>query len=126
MKYLIYLTLPCLVIAQTSFITPMEYASQLYKNPRGIGCQHCHGDAGEGKLIANFIDKKKKKSFRGPAINELGFEKFYKSLNTIKRGMPRYFLTKKEVQALYLYLHRDELKKKKENTQKKEDAAIAK
>lgn len=124
MKYLIYLTLPCLVVAQTSFITPMEYASQLYKNPRGIGCQRCHGDDGEGKLIANYIHKKKKKSFHVPAINELGFKKFYKALNTTKRGMPRYFLTKKEVQALYLYLHRDELKKEK--NEKKEDSTVAK
>jgi len=107
MKYiiLIYLALP--LVAQTSFITPMEYASQLYKNPRGIGCNHCHGENGEGKLVATYIHKKEKKEFRGPAINGMNFKEFYKALNKRKRGMPSYFLTKKEVQALYLYLNQE-------------------
>ena len=104
MKYLLFLAIPFLLGASSSFITDMEYASQLYKNPRGIGCQHCHGNKGEGKLIANYIHKKEKKSFRGPQINKMSFAAFHKALNDRKRGMPRYFLTKKEVQALYLYL----------------------
>ncbi|MEA3371063.1 MAG: cytochrome c [Campylobacterota bacterium] len=88
----------------------MEYASQLYKNPRGIGCQHCHGQNGEGKLIANYVHKNEKKSFSGPAINKMDFAAFHKALNDRKRGMPRYFLTKKEVQALYLYLQENNKK----------------
>ena len=104
MKYILFLTTPFLLFATSSFITPIEYASQLYKNPRGIGCHHCHGENGEGKLIANYIHKKEKKSFSGPAINKMSFAEFHQALNDRKRGMPRYFLTKKEVQALYLYL----------------------
>ncbi len=104
MKYILFLVMPLFLVASSSFITPIEYASQLYKNPRGIGCHHCHGEYGEGKLIANYIDKKKKKSFRGPSINKMSFASFHQALNERKRGMPRYFLTKKEVQALYLYL----------------------
>ncbi len=104
MKYILFFTLPLLLGASSSFITDMEYASQLYKNPRGIGCQHCHGNNGEGKLIANYIHKKEKKSFSGPVINKMSFAAFHQALNDRKRGMPRYFLTKKEVQALYLYL----------------------
>ena len=87
--------IPFFLTASSSFITDMEYASQLYKNPRGIGCQHCHGDYGEGKLIANYIHKKEKKSFSGPVINKMNFAAFYQALGDRKRGMPRYFLTKK-------------------------------
>jgi len=107
MKYIILMFLTFPLIAETTFITPMEYASQLYKNPRGIGCQHCHGDNGEGKLVATYTHKKEKKEFRGPAINGMDFTKFYNALNKRKRGMPRYFLTKKEVQALYLYINQE-------------------
>jgi hypothetical protein len=82
----------------------MEYASSLYKNPRGIGCYKCHGDSGEGRLVAKYIHKKETKTFGGPAINSIDFNGFYKALNTRKNGMPRYFLTTKEIQALYFYL----------------------
>ncbi len=113
MRYILFLLLPFLLFASSDFITPMEYASQLYKNPRGIGCQECHGDKGEGKLIATYIHKNKKKSFRGPQINNVPFSEFYKTLNRRTKGMPRYFLTDQEIKALYLYLH----PKKEENAQ---------
>jgi len=112
MKYILYLTTPLLLFSSSTFITPMEYASQLYKNPRGIGCQSCHGEHGEGKVIANYIHKKKKKSFIGPPINNIAFNEFYRVLNQRKRGMPRYFLTIQEIQALYFYLHKNDKKKK--------------
>lgn len=104
---------PLLLVAASTFITPMEYASQLYKNPRGIGCQSCHGDNGEGKIIANYVHKDKKKSFIGPQINNIAFSEFYRVLNKRKRGMPRYFLTTQEIKALYFYLHKNDKKKKK-------------
>ncbi|WP_373002394.1 cytochrome c [Sulfurimonas sp.] len=104
MRFFLLFAFPYFLFGATSFITPLEYASQLYKNPRGIGCHHCHGEKGEGKLVASYIHKKKKKTFEGPAINRLDFNTFYKALDKRKNGMPRYFLTKKEVQALYLYL----------------------
>ena len=107
MKSIILILLPYYLYSQTTFITPIEYASQLYKNPRGIGCQHCHGNNGEGRLVATYVHKKVKKEFRGPAINSMDFKEFYKALNKRKKGMPSYFLTKKEVQALYLYLHQE-------------------
>ena len=84
----------------------MEYASSLYKNPRGIGCQLCHGDNGEGKIVATYVHKKKKKSFAPPAINDMNFRDFYIALNVRKKGMPRYFLTKSEIKALYYYLQK--------------------
>jgi hypothetical protein len=104
MRLFLLFLFPLYLFGATSFITPMEYASQLYKNPRGIGCHHCHGERGEGKIVATYIDKKKKKNFEGPVINKLDFEVFYKALNKRKKGMPRYFLTKKEIEALYFYL----------------------
>ena len=113
MKYILFLTIPFFLFASSSFITDMEYSSQLYKNPRGIGCQHCHGNKGEGKLIANYMHKKEKKSFSGPAINKMSFAAFHQALNNRKSGMPRYFLTKKEVQALYLYLQENNKTEKK-------------
>lgn len=113
MRYIIFVFLPIYLFAEASFITPMEYASQLYKNPRGIGCQHCHGENGEGRLVATYMHKKEKKTFEGPVINNLDFKQFYKALEKRKRGMPRYFLTKKEVQALYLFLHQEKKNVKK-------------
>ncbi len=105
MKKLLLFVFPFLLLAETTFITPMEYAAQLYKNPRGIGCQHCHGKKGEGKLIAKYIHKDEKKTFEGPAINNLDFDLFYKALSKRKKGMPRYFLTLQEIKALYLFVH---------------------
>jgi len=106
MKYILLLILPYLLFAQSSFITPMEYASSFYKNPRGIGCQKCHGNKGNGKLVATYTYKNKKRYFRGPKINNMDFKKFYIALNSRQRGMPRYYLTKGEVQALYLFLNK--------------------
>jgi mono/diheme cytochrome c family protein len=112
MKIFILFFLPLALFAKSSFITADEYAAQLYKNPRGIGCQHCHGESGQGKLIAEYVHKKKKKSFQGPSIDSVTYRAFYVALNERKKGMPRYFLTDKEIEALYLHVH-------KENTQKK-------
>jgi mono/diheme cytochrome c family protein len=95
-------------MAKTTFITPMEYASQLYKNPRGIGCQNCHGLNGEGKVVAKYMHKNIKKVFKGPAINDIEYKTFYEKLNKRNKGMPRYFLTTKEIKALYMYLHKDD------------------
>ena len=113
MKYILFLFIPFVLYAQTSFITPSEYASQLYKNPRGIGCNLCHGSKGEGKLIAKYIHKKEKKSFIGPVINNLQYSKFYKTLNSRNKGMPRYFLTDKEIKALFFYLKQENKNKLK-------------
>jgi len=110
MKYLLFLLLPLYLYGTSSFITPIEYAAQLYKNPRGIGCNNCHGENGEGKLIAKYKHKGVEKSFRGPAINSIKYSAFYKALNKRKNGMPRYFLTDKEIQALFLHLHQNEKK----------------
>ena len=112
-KHLFFFLFPLYLSATSSFITPTEYAAQLYKNPRGIGCHHCHGENGEGKLIANYKHKGIAKSFRGPRIDTIKYLEFFKALNKRKRGMPRYFLTTKEIEALYLHLHKDEKSEQK-------------
>lgn len=121
MKYLICLILPSLLVAETTFITPSEYAAQLYKNPRGIGCQYCHGEKGEGKVVAKYVHKQEKKTYGGGPINKLEWSVFYYALIRSNKGMPRYFLTEKEIQALYLYLTLEEkLKSEKEEPKRKE------
>jgi hypothetical protein len=96
----------------------MEYSSQLYKNPRGIGCQNCHGEKGEGKLVANYTHNNVNKKFAGSAINKLEWSTFYYALNRSNNGMPRYYLTEKEIQALYLYINEDELRKAEKEASK--------
>ncbi|MDB2562552.1 cytochrome c [Sulfurimonas sp.] len=113
MKYIALLFLSVSLVAEATFISPIEYSSQLYKNPRGIGCHHCHGDNGEGKLVARYKHKEQEKEFRGPRINQMNFNDFHRALNKRKSGMPRYFLTKKEVQALFLFLNQDKKNAKK-------------
>lgn len=111
MKHILLFIFSLNLFGSSSFITQMEYASQLYKNPRGIGCHHCHGADGEGKLIATYIEKDEKKSFIGPVINQLDFKTFYLTLNQRIDGMPRYFLTQKEIEALYHYLQQSKVEK---------------
>ena len=94
-----------------SFITKEEYAAGLYHNPRGVGCQLCHGEDGEGKLIARYKDDGEAKIFAGSAIKKLTFKDFYDKVNTRIVGMPRYYLTDSEIQILYYYLHREEFKR---------------
>lgn len=92
------------------FISPMEYAKMLYESPRGIGCHKCHGDRGEGKVIARYkeIDKQdgknKQKKFKVPPINNISEKKFIEALRSGKGIMPTYFLTKYEAQSLYYYI----------------------
>ena len=105
MKYLLLVFISTSLWSESTFISPLEYASQLYKNPRGIGCDKCHGENGDGKLIARYVHKGEKKEFRAPSINGLNYKDFYKALSKRKKGMPRYYLTTKEIQALYLYLN---------------------
>ena len=88
-----------------SFITEKEYAENLYKNPRGIGCDKCHGKKGEGMVISTYKHKGETKVLRTEEINSLGFEEFKSALEEKRSVMPKYFLTLKEVKALYNYLH---------------------
>jgi len=88
-----------------SFITEKEYAQHLYENPRGIGCNKCHGKRGEGMVISTYKHKGEKRVLRTQEINTLDYNSFALALQSKKSVMPKYFLTAKEVKALYDYLH---------------------
>jgi len=91
--------------ANGSFITAEEYATQLYHNPRGIGCHKCHGELGGGRVIAKYTHKDEERIYAAPAIDMVEYDEFAQALKSRKIGMPRYFLTDEEIAALYLYLH---------------------
>lgn len=114
MRRVLLLMVPLFLYSAGDFITQREYASQLFKNPRGIGCQHCHGDNGEGRLIANYTHKKKPLSFSGPPINTLSYKKFHHALSRRLNAMPRYFLTDEEIEALYFHVRKNKQKKSKD------------
>jgi len=103
---LFLLTLTIFAKEKDSFITEQEYGQHLYKNPRGIGCDKCHGKQGEGMVIAKYKDKNEKKELRTLEINSIGFEKFKDALIQRRGVMPKYFLTSEEIKALYGYLHK--------------------
>ncbi|MGI0439346.1 c-type cytochrome [Helicobacter himalayensis] len=88
------------------FISFKDYGKNLYKNPRGIGCDKCHGANGEGGIIASYMHKGKAKSLSAPSIKNLEFSIFRKALDSQKIGvMPNYYLTDKEIEAIYFYLY---------------------
>ena len=88
-----------------SFITEKEYAEHLYENPRGIGCNKCHGKKGEGIVISQYKHKGEARVLQTQEINSLDYKSFKSALQSKKSVMPKYFLTDKEVKALYDYLH---------------------
>ena len=103
-KIILIFTTFLLHVEAEDFITEMEYAKMLYSNPRGIGCNLCHGEKGEGSIIATYKSRGKKRVLKAPAINELSKKRFFKALEKPKSVMPKYFLTKKEIEVLYLYV----------------------
>jgi hypothetical protein len=80
----------------------------LYKNPRGIGCDKCHGERGEGMVISSYIKSEKRVSLIGPDIRSISMKDFKKALSKSKRLMPEYFLTDMEKAFLYYYITKKE------------------
>ena len=110
MRSVFLILLFCVAIFSADFITKTEYAKMLYLNPRGIGCDKCHGTKGEGSLISKYkhFDKKANKTvddeLRAPKINDIDFESFKAALTKPKGVMPSYFLTDEETTILYEYI----------------------
>ncbi len=110
MRSVFLILLFCVTIFGADFITKTEYAKMLYLNPRGIGCDKCHGAKGEGSLISKYkhFDKKTNKTvddeLRAPKINDIDFESFKAALTKPKGVMPSYFLTDEETTILYEYI----------------------
>ncbi|MEA3290368.1 MAG: c-type cytochrome [Campylobacterota bacterium] len=99
----------------------------LYKNPRGISCNKCHGDDAKGMNISTFThirnEKKYKCTIQSEDITNLSYETFLATLDpklekpkkkfkkddlcaklTYGNSMPTYFLTKEELSAIHYYL----------------------
>lgn len=89
----------------TTFINQYEYGKELYKNPRGIGCIQCHGENGEGGVIAYVVQNGKRKEIMAPKIKGLTFVKFENALKYPKGLMPKYYLTIGEILAIYSFLN---------------------
>lgn len=92
------------------FISYFEYGKNLYENPRGIGCNKCHGTQGQGSVIANYTHKGIDKTLSAPSIKALSYEDFSKALQNLKKStvMPKYYLTQKEIEAIYHYVKEQE------------------
>jgi hypothetical protein len=87
------------------FISEFEYGQMLYQNPRGVSCAKCHGKLGDGEFIASFKDNNNTVyKFYGPDIRGLDKKSFSKALEKGGKIMPRYYLTKKEIEAIFKYI----------------------
>lgn len=81
------------------------YGKNLYENPRGIACNKCHGDKGEGSVIAHYKHKGVEKTLSAPRINNIDIGTFYRALEKQQGVMPSYYLTDEEISAIYFYLY---------------------
>jgi len=107
-RLLLLLSSAPLLFASESFITEGEYGQMLYNNPRGIGCVHCHGAHGEGAVIARYREDGQAVELRGPDIRKIPLRELKSSLLRRHRVMPTYFLTDKEIRAIFHFLHEEE------------------
>lgn len=111
-----------------SFITKYEYGKMLYNNPRGIGCNSCHGNDARGRKMVDFkqqlLDKKVYNcSLVIPDIKNIDYETFSTKVNSKKNPnlkfekeqvceklihyanvMPTYFLVEEEIEAIFYYI----------------------
>ena len=111
-----------------SFITKYEYGKMLYNNPRGIGCNSCHGNDARGRKMVDFkhqlLDKKVYNcTLVIPDIKNIDYETFSLKVNTKKNinlkfekeqvceklihnanVMPTYFLVEEEIEAIFYYI----------------------
>lgn len=108
-KIFLYISMVSFVLG-SDFISLDEYQLSLYKNPRGIGCDKCHGINGDENIFATYTHKGEKKNVIIPSIKNIPYEKFAEKLNqksSAKSIMPTYSLTPKEIQNLFLYLNKE-------------------
>lgn len=90
----------------------------LYENPRGIGCDKCHGRDGSGSVIASYKEfnktsgEKYDANLTAPAINTLSPQELADGIMESKGVMPSYFLTADEIVAIYKYLNKEKINDK--------------
>ena len=108
------------ILCAESFITDEEYGAMLYKNPRGIGCDKCHGEKGEGSLIATYKEFNRtagayyERALNAPPINNLSLQELADGISSSRDVMPSYFLTQNEIIIIYKYIKSINQPKKKE------------
>jgi len=107
----LWLFLPLVLAAEESFMSHYEYGQMLYNNPRGVSCAQCHGDKGEGKKIVSYRDKKGTHTIKGPDIRHEDLQTMRDTLKKNHKIMPRYYLTDEEVEAIYDYIHTQNIEK---------------
>ncbi len=105
MKRLLVL-IPLLLGANEDFISHYEYGEMLYNNPRGVSCAQCHGKDGAGTIIVEYRDIHGDQIIKGSDIRKDSLYAMLKSVNNYHEIMPRYYLTDKEVEAIYDYLQK--------------------
>jgi mono/diheme cytochrome c family protein len=96
------------------FISEFEYGQMLYQNPRGVSCVPCHGDRGEGSLIARYEEAGEARELYGPDIRNASPEAIKAAVSTGPGIMPRYFLTDEEIRALYAYIREADRRSREE------------
>ena len=107
MRFL-WVIFPLVTLAEESFISHYEYGEMLYKNPRGVSCTHCHGEYGEKKVIVKYKDKYgKQHAITGSDIRQASLKEMVDSMESYHEVMPRYYLTKSEIKAIYDYLKKN-------------------
>lgn len=114
MRIIVGLGLFLSALCAEDFINKFEYGEMLYKNPRGVSCEGCHGVYGEGKKMGRFIKNKKEINITAPNISKVSVEQIKKSMSVRRSIMPSYFLTDSELDAIVYYLHRLHEQKKLE------------
>ncbi|HIP12403.1 MAG TPA: hypothetical protein EYG97_01170 [Arcobacter sp.] len=112
---------------ENSFITEYEYGKMLWKNPRGVSCVKCHAKDAKGKFISKFTHVTRKNTYncfvKSNDITDISREDFIRKLDpSVKKKrikfekhqvcekliygntMPKYFLTKNEMNSIYYYI----------------------
>ena len=105
MRIFLFLLLFLHISFAETYITKNSYSELLYSNPRGVGCNKCHGEFGEGRVIAKYKHKERNIELVAPRINNISKEKFVKALKNSKSVMPNYPLTLEEIDSLYHFLN---------------------
>ncbi|MDD4330266.1 MAG: hypothetical protein PHD79_09950 [Aliarcobacter sp.] len=117
-----------LIDINNSFITKYEYGKMLYNNPRGIGCNSCHGNDARGRKMVDFKHQLLEKKVYNctlviPDIKSIDYETFSLKVNSKKNlnlkfekeqvceklihyanVMPTYFLVEEEIEAIFYYI----------------------
>ncbi|MEY4504460.1 MAG: hypothetical protein RL154_754 [Pseudomonadota bacterium] len=93
-------------LAEESFINQYEYGEMLYKHPRGVGCDKCHGEYGDGKELGTYQKKQKTILIVAPVLKDLNSTAMLEATKKKRGVMPTYFLTQTEINAIVYYLAR--------------------